>query len=165
MAQDEVSQIKVDGDLVGIIGLKAVIEEMAGEYAGKQDREATDELLNRLSRRNYIPDRLKETYGRAFLREFKKFLGRPCEEEASGGMDIKVLGPGCTQCDKLERELMEVMVELGLAASIEHVTDLKEIAKYGVMGTPALIVNGKVKAVGRVPPRKKIVQWLKEARD
>jgi small redox-active disulfide protein 2 len=80
-------------------------------------------------------------------------------------MDIKVLGPGCTQCDKLERELMEVMVELGLAASIEHVTDLKEIAKYGVMGTPALIVNGKVKAVGRVPPRNKIVQWLKEAKD
>ena len=165
MAQDEVSQVNVDGDLVGIIGLKAVMEDMAGEYAAKPDEAAADELLNRLSRKNYISGGVKESYRRAFLREFKKFLGRPHEEEAPGGMDIKVLGPGCTQCDKLERELMEVMVELRLAASIEHVTDLKEIAKYGVMGTPALIVNGKVKAVGRVPPRNKIVQWLKEAKD
>lgn len=165
MAQDEVTQIKVDGSPVGIIGLKGVMEDMAGEYAAKSDEEAADEFLNRLSRKNYIPDRVRESYGRAFLREFKKFLGRPYEEESSGSADIKVLGPGCAQCDRLERELMEAMVELKLAASIEHVTDVKEIAKFGVMGTPALIINGKVKTVGSVPPRNKLVQWLKEIKN
>jgi len=163
MTQDEVSQIKVDGDFVGIIGLKAVLDDMAVGYGEKPDKETADELLNRLGRKNYIPDRTRESYGRAFLREFKKSLGKPHEEDIAGQMDIKVLGPGCAQCDRLERELMEVMVELGLAANIEHVKDLKEIAKYGVMGTPALIVNDKVKAVGRVPPKNKVVQWLKEA--
>ncbi|NVM27045.1 MAG: thioredoxin family protein [Desulfobacterales bacterium] len=77
-------------------------------------------------------------------------------------MDIKVLGPGCTQCDRLERELMEVMAEMNLATDIEHVTDINEMRGYGVMGTPALIVNGKVMSVGRVPPRKKITEWLRE---
>lgn len=163
MPRDEVSQISVDGSPVGIIGLKTVMEEMAGEYGEKPDGETMDELLARLEMRNYIPARIREVYGRAFLREFRRYLGMACEEEVSGEMEIKVLGPGCAQCDRLERELMEVMAELKLAASVEHVTDLKEIARYGVMGTPALIIDRKVKAVGSVPPRRKIIQWLNEA--
>jgi small redox-active disulfide protein 2 len=116
-----------------------------------------------LSKRNYIPDTVRGDYGRAFLREFWKFLGKPFEEEIPGGIQIKVLGPGCAQCDGLERELMQVMAETGIAADIQHIRDIKEIGEYGVMGTPALLINGKVKSVGKVPPRSKIVQWLKEA--
>ncbi|MBN1104161.1 MAG: thioredoxin family protein [Deltaproteobacteria bacterium] len=78
-------------------------------------------------------------------------------------MEIKVLGPGCAQCDRLEQELMSVMSESGIAADVEHVRDIKEIGKYGVMGTPALIINGKVKSVGKVPPRSKLKEWLSES--
>jgi small redox-active disulfide protein 2 len=164
MSQDEVTQIKVGTHSVGIIGLKQVMEDMAGDYAERPDEEVRTELLKRLSKRNYIPDKAKEDYGKAFLREFRKFLGKPYEEEHSGGLEIKVLGPGCVQCDRLERELMEVMAELNLPGDIEHVRDIKEIAKYGVMGTPGLIINGEVKVVGRVPPKSKIMEWLKEVR-
>jgi small redox-active disulfide protein 2 len=163
MTQDEVSQIKVDGDVVGIIGLKAVMEDMAGEYGEKPDKETADELLHRLRRRNYIPDRTSESYGKAFLREFKKSLGKPFEEETPEGIEIKVLGAGCVQCDRLEQELMHVMAETGISADIERVRDIKEIGRYGVMGTPALLINGKVKSVGKVPPRNKLKGWLKEA--
>ena len=62
------------------------------------------------------------------------------------------------------KELMKVMADLGLAANLEHVRDIKEIGKYGVMGTPALIINGEVKSVGSVPAKNKIVQWLNEAK-
>ena len=58
---------------------------------------------------------------------------------------------------------MSALAELNLAADFEHVQDLKEIARYGVMGTPALVINGQVKSVGRVPPKKQIIEWLKEA--
>ncbi|MCP4665329.1 MAG: thioredoxin family protein [Deltaproteobacteria bacterium] len=78
-------------------------------------------------------------------------------------MEIKVLGPGCVQCDGLERSVMEAMAELDLAGDLEHVRDVKEIGTYGVMGTPALIINGTVKAVGRVPPKERIKRWLEEA--
>jgi small redox-active disulfide protein 2 len=96
------------------------------------------------------------------LREFNKFLGRPYEEDVSEELEIKVLGPGCDQCDRLEKELMEALAEMDLSADLEHVRDLKEIGRYGVMGTPAVIINGKVKCVGSVPHREKIIQWLKE---
>ncbi|MBC8458518.1 MAG: thioredoxin family protein [Deltaproteobacteria bacterium] len=78
-------------------------------------------------------------------------------------MQIKVLGPGCVQCDRLEQELMLVMAEAGILADIEHVRDIKEIGRYGVMGTPALLINGQVKSVGKVPPKNKLKEWLKEA--
>ena len=165
MSQDDVTRIRINKQSIGIIGLKDVMEEMAEEYSEKSDDKLQAELIKRLSRKNYIPERAKQDYGKAVLREFKKFLGKPNEEEISEGLEIKVLGPGCAQCNKLEKELMEVMAEMNLSAEVEHVTDINEIARYGVMGTPALIVNGKVKSVGSVPPRGKITGWLKEAQN
>jgi small redox-active disulfide protein 2 len=163
MAHDEITQIKVGGSPIGIIGLKTVLEDMAEEFEDSPDSEVREALLNRLGKENYIPEKVREKYGKAFLREFKKSLGKPFEEEAPEGLEIKVLGPGCVQCDRLEQELMQVMTETGIMADIEHVRDIKDIGRYGVMGTPALIINGQVKSVGKVPPRSKIKEWLKEA--
>ena len=161
MSQEDVVQIKVDGQPVGIMGLKTVMEAMAKKYADKPDGEAEAELLNRLSKKNYIPNRVAKNYAKAFLREFKKFLGKPYKQEVFGGVEIKVLGQGCVQCDKLERDLMEVLAKIGLAANLEHVREIKEIGKYGVMGMPALIINGKVMSVGRVPPKARLEEWLR----
>jgi len=162
MSQDDVIQIRVGNSPVGIMGLKTAMEAMAKEYVDKPDDEAGAELLKRLSRKNYIPSRVKENYAKAFLREFKRSIGKPYEKEVSEGVEIKVLGQGCVQCDKLERDLMEVMAEINLPADLEHVREIKEIGKYGVMGMPALIINGKVMSVGTVPPKTKLKEWLGE---
>ena len=157
------TQIRIGNSAVGIIGLKAVMEEVNQEYGDKRDREVQGELLNRLCRRNYIPEKVKESYENVFMMEFKKFLGRPFEDETPEGIQIKVLGPGCAQCDRLEQELMQVMAETGIVADMEHVRDIKEIGGYGVMGTPALLINGHVKSIGKVPPKVNLIEWLKEA--
>ena len=162
MSKDDVKQIKVGSHTTGIIGLKNVIEEVAKEFAEKQDEEIKAELLKRLSKKNYISDRTRESYGKAFLREFNIFLGKPYDEDSSEGLEIKVLGPGCAQCDRLEMELMEIMIEMNLPADLEHITDIKKIGKYGVMGMPALIVNGKVMCTGKVPTKRKLKEWLSE---
>jgi small redox-active disulfide protein 2 len=162
MSKDDVKQIKVGSHTTGIIGLKNVIEEVAKEFAEKMDEEIQAELLKRLSKKNYISDRTRESYGKAFLREFNIFLGKPYDEDDSEGLEIKVLGPGCAQCDRLEMELMEIMTEMNLPADLEHITDIKEIGKYGVMGMPALIVNGKVMCTGKVPTKRKLKEWLSE---
>jgi small redox-active disulfide protein 2 len=66
-------------------------------------------------------------------------------------MDIKVLGPGCANCARLEANTRDALADLGLSASIEKVTDFPSIAGYGVMSTPGLVVDGSVVAAGRVP--------------
>ena len=162
MSQDDITQIRVGNSPVGIRGLKTVLEDMAEEYGESPDREVVEELLSRLSKRNFIAEKAREDYENAFLGEFKKFLGKPYKEKDRTGLEVKVLGPGCVQCDRLEQELMKIMAETGIIADIEHVRDIKEIGRYGVMGTPALIINGKVKSVGKVPPGNKLKKWLTE---
>jgi len=163
MSDDKVTRISVGGHATGIIGLQPILEEVAKEFKSRTDDEIQAELLNRLSKKNYISSRTRDVYGHAFLKEFKKFVGEPFEDTQAGGLEIKVLGPGCPRCEKLEQDLMAMMAELNIAADLEHVRDPIEIANYGVMGSPGLIINGEVKAVGSVPPPNKLKEWLMEA--
>lgn len=162
MSEDDTRQIKVGKQSIGIIGLAQVLEEVAENFAHKSDSEIQTELLSRLSKSNYIPSNIQDSYAKAFLREFKKYIGEPYEEEVSEVLEIKVLGPGCSQCDMLDKILIEVLSEMNILADMEHVRDIREIGKYGVMGTPALIINGKVKSVGKVPTKEKLKEWLSE---
>lgn len=75
-------------------------------------------------------------------------------------MEIKVLGGGCANCHKLEQLSQQVVGELGLDAGVELVTDIKQIMGYGVMSTPALVVNGKVVIAGRVPSKAELTSML-----
>jgi small redox-active disulfide protein 2 len=77
-------------------------------------------------------------------------------------MDIKVLGPGCPRCQQTEQNVKEALSEAGVEASIEKVTDTMEIAGYGVMGTPAVIVDGEVKSVGKIPNKEDIKIWIQK---
>ena len=71
-------------------------------------------------------------------------------ESKGKGSRIKVLGSGCAKCVTLEKNVKEALDELGQEMSIEHVTDFTEIASYGVMSTPALVIDGKVVSFGKV---------------
>ena len=75
-------------------------------------------------------------------------------------MEIKILGPGCVNCQKVEKLVREAVAEAGVAADIEKVSDIIKIAKYGVFGTPAVVVNGKVKSVGKIPKKEEVRAWL-----
>lgn len=77
-------------------------------------------------------------------------------------MEIKVLGTGCTKCKNLEKLTQEAVEMAGITASITKVEDIMEIMKYGIMATPALVIDGKVVVKGRVPSKDEIVSLLKD---
>ena len=76
-------------------------------------------------------------------------------------MEIKVLGPGCPKCLQTEKVVKEAVSETGVDANIEKVTDVMKIAGYGVFGTPAVVVDGEVKSVGKIPNKEDVKSWLK----
>ena len=77
-------------------------------------------------------------------------------------MTIKILGSGCPNCQKLEANAKKAVEELGLKdVQIEHVYEIDKIIEYGVMSTPAIVVDEKVKAAGRIPDVEEIKSWLK----
>jgi small redox-active disulfide protein 2 len=75
-------------------------------------------------------------------------------------MEIKVLGPGCPKCQKTEKIVKEAVAETGVDAVIGHVTDVMEIAGFGVFGTPAVVVDGEVKSVGKIPKKDEVKAWI-----
>ncbi len=75
-------------------------------------------------------------------------------------MEIKVVGSGCANCKKLYAQTKDAVKELGVEAEALYVTDLQEIMKTGIMRTPGLMINGKVKSMGRVPAVKEIKQLI-----
>lgn len=85
------------------------------------------------------------------------------ETEREGEAPIRVLGSGCAKCGELEANVRAAMEELGVTDSLDHVTDFSRIAAYGVMSTPALVIQGKVVSSGRVLKKDEAVKLLKKA--
>jgi small redox-active disulfide protein 2 len=75
-------------------------------------------------------------------------------------MEIKVLGPGCPKCDQTANLIKEALAEVGVEATVEKVTDVMEIAGYGVFGTPAVVIDDEVKSVGKIPSKDDIKAWI-----
>lgn len=77
-------------------------------------------------------------------------------------MEIKVLGPGCANCHKMEEMAKTAVKELGIAAKIEKITDIGQIAMHGILSTPGLIVNGKIRHSGKpLPSLEKVKELIK----
>ena len=75
-------------------------------------------------------------------------------------MKIEILGKGCPKCKALEANVRKAVEELKMTADILKVTDVEKIVEYDVMCTPALVVDGQVKSVGKIPKKEEILAWL-----
>jgi hypothetical protein len=161
----DIKQIRIGKHEFGIVGLTEAIEAVAREHKSASDHVIAETLLQKLSKDNYIPSNVKDKYKEAFLREYQKHLGLTVtvQEPADDNLVITIVGAGCNRCDKLEMDVMGVLSKLKIAARVDHVRDLKEIAKMGIMGTPALLINWKVKCVGTVPPESQLIEWIKSS--
>ncbi len=86
------------------------------------------------------------------------------ESAKTEGAGVKVLGSGCTKCNQLEAATKAALEQLGMDAMIDHVTDFSQIAAYGVMTTPALVIDGKVVSYGKVLKTEEVVKILQKVR-
>ena len=84
------------------------------------------------------------------------------QEKVAAG--IRILGSGCAKCNALEEAVRAALTELGMDASVDHVTDFAQIAAYGVMTTPALVVDGKVVSYGKVLKKEEAMELIRKAR-
>jgi len=77
-------------------------------------------------------------------------------------MEIRILGPGCPRCHEVEKRTFNALAKLNVSADVQKVTDIKKITEYRIIGTPGLVINGKVKSYGRIPSSDEIKAWIKE---
>ena len=86
------------------------------------------------------------------------------ENAKTEGVSVKVLGSGCAKCNQLEASAKAALEQLGMDTAIDHVTDFSQIAAYGVMSTPALVIDGKVVSYGKVLKTEDVVKILQKVR-
>jgi small redox-active disulfide protein 2 len=161
MLEKDYRLVLIGNTQVGLIGLKEIFEELKSQR-GRPEPELKQLLVDRAGKKNYIPSSIRAEYEKALFREFKKFLGEKVEEQRGGFLEVTILGPGCYSCNKLEQDVMAVLSETGVQAGLNHISDPNLMAQYGILPTPALIINGKVKSAGRVPSKSMIKKWLEE---
>ena len=77
-------------------------------------------------------------------------------------VSVKILGTGCKKCQTLEAKVRDLVAANNIDAAVEKVTDIQEMVRYGIMMTPGLIINEKVKSFGIIPKDDQLINWLKE---
>ena len=77
-------------------------------------------------------------------------------------MVIKILGVGCNRCRKLEQQVKDLVIEKNIETTIEKVTNIDDMMKYGIMMTPGLVINDKLKSSGILPKNEQIINWIEE---
>ena len=164
MENNDQRMVYIGKTKVTLFGLGSIFEELKKRNITNEE-EIKSFILERVKKRNYIPSSAEEDYMRSLLEKYKVFAGELKEREIEGLLEIKILGPGCYTCDRMEEQVRKILSETGIAANVEHVRDLKEIAEYGLVATPALVINNKVKCSGRVPSEKDMERWIREAVD
>ncbi|MBI4793513.1 MAG: thioredoxin family protein [Deltaproteobacteria bacterium] len=161
MTEIGLKKIKIGQSTIGLIGLGPAIQQAIGQNMNADA--AADFLLTTMSRENYIPAGAIDLYRKALRTEYERAVsgGAPSHQQ----LTIKILGPGCVSCNKLNTMIFDIMQRLDIAADIEQIHDLDEIWRHGVISTPALIINGKIKSSGRMPPPAEVEQWLLEEKE
>ena len=163
MTQD-ITQLRIGKYYFGIVGLFDAISNVAETNGGEPDEVIAGALFDKLSETNYLPENAKELYKQAFLKEYQKQRGLavtvPDAEKDDAA--IMIIGQGCAQCDKLEMDVISMLSSLKIAARVEHVRDVKTIARMGVISVPALMINGKVKCAGSAPAASQLRRWIEE---
>jgi small redox-active disulfide protein 2 len=76
-------------------------------------------------------------------------------------MRIEVLGTGCARCNTAEEIVKQAVLDAGIEAEVVKVKDIREIAKYGVMVTPAVVIDGELKSGGKIPDLEEVLEWIK----
>ena len=151
--------IKIGTVTVGLLGLEIALVQLSGKEIPED--EAVNFLFEQVSKKNYIPKQAVEPYKKALLREYRRY--HKMDHSKDQGISIRVLGRPCVVCNKLKLTLIDILQEKNVAADIEEIQDLDEIWRYGVINTPTLIINGKVKSAGIQPPRVQLEKWIEEA--
>ena len=152
--------IRVGNVSIGLVGFDTALNEVL-QKKEISNQEALHILFESIQKQNYVPAGTEESYKEALLKEYQRAKGE--KRRISGELTIRVLGRPCVSCSRLGTMAIDVLQKLNIAADVENVHELDEIWRYGLINTPALIINDEVKCAGRLPAESEVEEWIKDA--
>jgi hypothetical protein len=156
---DDIIQVRIGKSHIGLRGLPEIFQEVAARVWESAEA-AQEELLRRVAGQNYIPTGSRDDYRRALWRAFRRFQGESEETEAPAGLEIKVLGLGCSGCQHFYQRVMEILAAHALAADLQYITAPALLKDYRVRTFPALVINGEIVLAGQIPAPAQLTRIL-----
>jgi len=151
--------LRVGRATIGLVGLDQALLRILPRDDLSENM-AVDQIFDEVARQNYIPNGAEDIYREALRKEYRKL--KKGESDDRKDLSIRILGPACVSCNRLNTLTFDILQEMGIPADIEQIHDLDEIWRHGVISTPALIINGEIKSSGRLPSRSEIEEWFRE---
>lgn len=148
---DDITQVRIGKSCIGLKGLPEIFEELSSRPLESPEA-AQEELLRRAAGVNYIPSGCRDDYRRALWREFQGFRGEAVEAEGAAGLEIKVLGLGCSGCRQFYQQVVDILAAHAIIADLQYITAPALLKDYEVRSFPALVINGRVVLAGQTPP-------------
>lgn len=160
-----VSTVMIGGSAVGLVDLEDIFT--AVRDAGlKGSEELKDFILARVKAKNYIPPRMEPLYRQELYEEYRVFTGALPERRSAGtARDVRLYGTACANCTKLDAMVKQILSRHGLRVDYQYLTDMRAIARAGILSAPALVVAGTMVLSGRVPSEKELETLLLKALD
>ena len=155
-------QLRIGKASVGLLGFDVAVNRLIGDPSIKRE-DAVRLLFDAVAEKNYIPQGKEDLYKDALAMEYDRL--KAGQVATTSGLTIRILGPGCVSCNNIQKMVIEIMSEMGVAADIFQIHDLDEIGRHGVLQTPALLINGEIKSAGNIPTRSQIEAWLSDCLD
>jgi len=146
----DITFVRIGKNLVGLSGLTEIFEDLASR-SWESPAAAQAELLRRAAGANYMPSGCREDYGRALWQEFRRFRGEAAEAEGGAGLEIKVLGLGCSGCQQFYQDVVDILAARAIIADLQYITAPVMLKDYNVQSFPALIINGRLVLAGQRP--------------
>lgn len=155
-----VIKVSIGGHSIGITGLEDIFQEV--KAMGLSDSELLKDLiLDKVKVKNYIPSKAMPIYREDLYEEYLVFTGELAKRRSSSSVpEVRLFGAGCANCEKIDEMIKNILARESTGADYQHITDIKEIARAGIMGTPTLMVNGSILLSGHVPAEKQLEKML-----
>ena len=147
---DDITQVRIGKNLVGLRGLPEIFQELASR-SWESSQVVREEMLRRAAALNYMPPGSRDDYGRALWREFLRFQGEAVEAEGAPGLEIKILGQGCSGCQQFYQQVVDIMAARAIIADLQYITAPALLKDYEVRSFPALMINGRLVLAGQRP--------------
>jgi hypothetical protein len=161
---DDITLVRIGKNLIGLRGLPEIFEDLVSR-AFESPEAAREELLCRAAGANYIPSGSREDYGRALWQEFRRFKGEAAVAEGGAGLEIKVLGLGCSGCQQFYQQVVDILAARAIIADLQYITAPVLLKDYEVQSFPALIINGRLVLAGQRPAMAQLEKILLDHAD
>jgi small redox-active disulfide protein 2 len=160
-----VSKVEIGGNPVGIIDLEDIFHEVRTEGPKDADH-LKDLIMDKVKVKNYIPHHLEPAYREDLYEEYRVHTGElSARQRTCSTIEIRLYGSSCFRCEQLDAMVKEILSRAGIPADYQYITDMREIARAGIITTPALAVSGTVILMGQVPAENQLEKILLRAID